>query len=63
MNLLEHYIKKVIKIEDCFELTTQTKFIVVTMEVECYGHKETTVKSYRDIFELNEELARGYFLA
>lgn len=62
MNLLENYIKKVVKIEDCFEPAINMKFIIATMEVECYGNRETIVKSYSDIFELNKDLAKGYFL-
>lgn len=62
MNLLEHYIKKIVKIEHCFEPETNMKFIIATMEVECYGNKETIAKSYKDISELNKDLAKGYFL-
>lgn len=62
MNLLEHYIKNVVKIEHCFDSETNMKFIIATMEVDCYGNKETIARSYKDISELNKDLAKGYFL-
>ena len=62
MNVLEHYINKVINIENVKDTETTTEFIIVTMEVCCYGSIETIRKSYISLDEFHKDLEKGYFL-
>ena len=62
MNLLEHYINKVINIENVSDFDTKIDFIIVTMEVCCYGSIETIRKSYISLDEFHKDLEKGYFL-
>lgn len=61
MNLLEHYINKVINIENVKDIT-DIDFIIVTMEVCCYGNIEIIRKSYMSLDEFHKDLEKGYFL-
>ena len=74
MNLLEHYIRKIIDItdvsdeyikrigKDSQEFKLEEPIYRVELECECYGHIETRTEMwYRSHFE--EILRRGYFLS
>jgi hypothetical protein len=60
MNLLEHYIKKIIKEEKCEGYGEI--WVDVLVEVNCYGSLET-VKHTTSLEEWQKEKEQGYFFA
>lgn len=61
MNLLEHYIEKIINEEK--RISPQgTEYIKATMLVDCYGVKEQTEELFLPI-EWEQAKAQGYYLA
>ena len=66
MNLLEHYIKKVIYIKPCKEewalQYTDMEFFEVRFICECYGVVETKTKIWEKQ-EMEEYFDRGFFFA
>lgn len=69
MNLLEHYIKEILEIEDLtnkygniFADDIKEPVYKIKMIVNCYGNKETVeVMWLKSQYEAN--IQRGYFLA
>lgn len=61
MNLLEHYIKEVISEEECIS-PQGTKYVKVTMLIDCYGIKEQTTHLFLPI-EWEKAKKDGYYLA
>ena len=66
MNLLEHYIKKVISIEPCEEewslQYTDMEFFKVKLMCECHGLVEESVYIWEKQ-EMEEYFNRGFFFA
>lgn len=69
MNLLEHYIKKIISEEDCTDdyersIGRKPRFpcIKVVAEINCYGIEET-VTNYWLQPDWEEAKKRGYYIA
>jgi hypothetical protein len=73
MNLLEHYIIRVIRIEDVTEEFNEylkkleeskspERLYVAKLEVDCYGKKEIIERGFFES-ELKRALEQGYYLA
>ena len=66
MNLLEHYIKEVISIEQCKEEWVlqyiDMEFFKVKFVCECYGVVETKTRVWEKQ-EMEEYFNRGFFFA
>ncbi len=61
MNLLEHYINKVINEEKCIS-PQGNEYIKATMLVDCYGIKEQTEKLFLPS-EWEKAKEQGYYMA
>ena len=70
MNLLEHYIKEIISVEDvtnnyhslCGTITIDEPIYKIKMVINCYGNRETVEVVWRKgLYETN--VKRGYYLA
>jgi hypothetical protein len=73
MNLLEHYIIRVIKVEDVTEEFNEflkeleesespERLYVAKLEVDCYGRQEIIERGFFES-ELKRALEQGYYLA
>ena len=65
MNLLEHYIKEIISVEDLRideEWAKGKSYVKVKMVISCYGHIET-VERISTKKEWIEAESNGYYLA
>lgn len=62
MNLLEHYIKEVIKVTECKNKTGTQKYLKVNMVCDCYGVTEQTTHWFLPS-EWEQAKKDGYYLA
>lgn len=61
MNLLEHYIKEIHKVEEVKE--DWGSFILVDVTVNCYGRFERTTTSFMNTDEWEKAKEKGYYMA
>lgn len=69
MNLVEHYVEYIYAVKDVTDRVKErlhrpdllTKYYEVTMDVNCYGNKQTVAKVLSDT-ELVELNNKGYYL-
>lgn len=62
MNLLEHYIDKIISEEKIQNPENGNGYYRVTAEVDCYGHKETINRLFL-IKEWEQAKEKGYYMS